>query len=381
MGMAFFKRTVLALAVAALLLTTGTALAFAQGRPGPITPPSKTPPTQPQPPSGQQKQLPPPQESAQKPPHYAIKVRTEVVDVNVVVTDDNGNPIPGLKEQNFRVLLDKQPQTITNFAPTDAPITIVILMEYSQIYYGWFAYTGANWAYTFLNSLKPQDWVALVTFALRPHIVVDFTRNKMDVRDALQSLGYPGFSEADLFDSILFTLDRLQNVKGKKAILLISSGLNTFSSHNLDQVLRRCRETSTTIFSVGVDQPLYLWAESQGLLGSMQRLNFLQGENELSAFARITGGRSWFPRFDGQLPGIFQQVADSLRDQYTLAFKPTIPNDGKYHKIGVELVAPDGKRLVIVNQHHKKVKYHIYARQGYMAPKPLEEIDAKKKKK
>ncbi len=378
MAKAGMRNSIVTLAVVALLLTTGASLAFAQGKPGPITPPTKTKPgTQTQPTEKQKIEQ---QEAQEKPPQYAVKVRREVVNVDVVVTDDNGNPIPGIKEHYFKVLVDNKPQTITNFAPTDAPITIVVLMEYSQLYYGWFAYTGANWAYSFLNQLKPQDWVALVTFALRPHIVVDFTHNKMDVRDALQNLGFPGFHEADLFDAMLFTLDRLQNVKGKKAILLIASGLNTFSSHNLDDVLKRLRKTEVTVFSVGVARPLFRWAQDRGMLSSIQTLNFLQAENQLGAFARITGGRSWFPQFQGQLPGIFEQVAESLRSQYSLAFTPNIPNDGKYHKIKVELVAPDGKKLIIYNQHHKKVKYQVYARQGYVAPEPEGAAPEKKKK-
>jgi VWFA-related protein len=379
MWKARLTHTFASLTVAALLFAAGAGAAFAQGRPGPITPPSQTPP-QTAPPQSQEP--PPPPQQQEQPPQYTVKVQRNIVTVDVVVTDDNGNPIPGLKQQNFRILDDGVPQTISNFAPSDAPITIVVLMEFSQLYYGWFAYTGESWAYQFLNQLKPQDWVALVTFDLRPHIQVDFTRNKMQVRDALQSLVYPGFSEADLYDAVLFTLDRLENVKGKKAILLIASGLNTFSHHNLDQVLTRLKETDVTIFSVGVDQPIYLWAEARGLLGNMQRLNFLQAENQMGAFARFTGGRAWFPRFDGEMPGIFEQVAESLRDQYSIAYTPSDhANDGKYHKIKVELVAPDGKPLVIVNQHNKKVKYHIYAREGYMAPKPAGASDQREKKK
>lgn len=367
MGKPKFSNVALAVAVVALLGACLVAGVTAQQKAGPITPPSKTQPQQ-APPPGQTAA--PAQQEEQKPPQYALKIQRQAVDVYVVVTDDNGNPIPGLKQQNFRIFADNKPQTITNFAPLDAPITIVMLMEYSNVYYGWMSYTGAYWAYDFLNMLKPQDWVALVTYDLRPRIVVDFTRNKMAVKDAIQSLGFPGFSEADMFDALLFTLDRLENVQGKKAVLLVASGLNTFSSHNLDQVLNRLKETTVTIFAVGVDQPLYLWADSAGMMGSIQRLDFLQGENELSSFARMTGGQAWFPRFDGQLPGIFQEVAASLRAQYSMAFTPTLPNDGKYHKIKVQLVGADGKPLVILDQRQKKVKYEVHARQGYMAPKP-----------
>ncbi len=362
--------------VAALLATSGAGLALGQGKPGPITPPSGTPPQQAQPQPQKPQQPQPPQE---KPPQYTVQVQTQVVNMDVVVTDDNGNPIPGLKEPNFKVLVDNQPQAISNFAPTDAPITIVILMEFSQLYYGWFAYTSENWAYTFLNQLRPQDWVALVTFDLRPKVLVDFTHNTMDVRNALQSLYFPGFREADLYDAVLDTLNRLKDVKGKKAILLIASGLNTFSHVNLDQVLNRLKETETTIFAVSVAEPIYLWADSHGMLGSIQRLDFLQAENQMGAFARFTGGRAWFPRFEGELPGIFQQVVESLRYQYSLAFTPTTPNDGKYHKIKVELVAPNGQPLIMIDQRKKKVKYHIYAREGFMAPKPEGATEKKKK--
>lgn len=376
MAKAGLVKAISSMVVAALLVTSGAGLAFGQGKPGPITPPSATPPQQ------APSQAPPPQQPQQpqeKPPQYTVQVQTQVVNLDVVVTDDNGNPIPGLKEPNFKVLVDNQPQTITNFAPTDAPITIVILMEFSQLYYGWFAYTSQNWAYEFLNQLRPQDWVALVTFDLRPKVLVDFTHNTMDVRQALQSLYFPGFREADLYDAVLDTLNRLKDVKGKKAILLIASGLNTFSHVNLDQVLNRLKETETTIFAVSVAEPLYQWADARGMLGSIQRLDFLQAENQMGAFARMTGGRAWFPRFDGELPGIFQQVAESLRYQYSLAFTPTTPNDGKYHKIKVELVAPNGNPLIMIDQHKKKVKYHIYAREGFMAPRPEGAPEKKKK--
>ncbi|MDE3135559.1 MAG: VWA domain-containing protein [Acidobacteriota bacterium] len=366
MSKAGLTKAISSLIVAALLATSGAALALGQGKPGPITPPSATPPKQ------APSQAPPPQQPQQpqeKPPQYSVQVQTQVVNMDVVVTDDNGNPIPGLKEPNFKVLVDNQPQTISNFAPSDAPITIVILMEFSQLYYGWFAYTGENWAYSFLNQLRPQDWVALVTFDLRPKVLVDFTHNSMDVRQALQTLYFPGFREADLYDSVLDTLNRLKDVKGKKSILIIASGLNTFSRVNLDQVLSRLKETETTIFAVSVAEPLYQWADARGMLGSIQRLDFLQAENQMGAFARMTGGRAWFPRFDGEMPGIFQQVVESLRYQYSMAFSPTTPNDGKYHKIKVELVAPNGQPLIMVDQRKKKVKYHIYAREGFMAPK------------
>ncbi len=89
-----------------------------------------------------------------------------------------------------------------------------------------------------LNALTQKDWVALKTFSMRTHVEVDFTQNKNEVGQAIASLFFPDFSEANLFDAILETLDQLRDVKGKKSILVLATGFDTFSKHNLDQTLK-----------------------------------------------------------------------------------------------------------------------------------------------
>ena len=95
-----------------------------------------------------------------------------------------------------------QPQQITNFAPTEAPITMVILMEFSRRFGGFFGYKAKEWSYSLLNALTAKDWVALKTFSMRTHVEVDFTQNKNEVGQAIASLFFPDFSEANLFDAI-----------------------------------------------------------------------------------------------------------------------------------------------------------------------------------
>ena len=337
----------------------------AQAPPGPQgTPPAESNPA----PSPAPQQAPPqpkPQEAGQ-----TIAVEVPVVTLDVIATTQHGDLIPGLKKENFRVLEDGQPQTITNFGPTDAPITMVILMEFSARYYGWFAYQAKYWADALFPNLKQKDWIALVTFDMRCRTDVDFTQNKDEVRQALYSMYFPGFSESNVFDALLDTVDRLKDVKGKKSILLMASGVDTFSKHTLDQTLKQLRGTDVTIFVVGVDKPLTNWLELQGRMGGMRDLNFLQGENQLKTFAQMTGGFAWFPQFDGELPGIMRDVTDFLRHQYSITYTPTNRNpDGKYRKIKVELTAPDGSPLTITDQKGKKQKWVVYAREGYTAVK------------
>ncbi len=318
----------------------------------------------PQPPDDKQQKKP------EQPGEYAISVEVPLVTVDVVAATNSGDLITGLKKENFRILEDDVPQTITNFASTEAPITIVIMMEFSQLGFEYFAYRARNAANDFLSQLNANDWVALETFDLRPRIEVDFTRDKNEVRQTLSHLVFPGFHEANLFDATLDTLDRLQEVKGKKSILILASGYDTFSKHSLDQTLKRLRQSDVTIFSIGVARDFFEYYEARGYFGGASRVGYYQAENQLRTFATMTGGRGWFPRFDGELPGIFREVAASLRNQYSLGYSSTNKaRDGKFRKIKVQLVGPDGSPLIVQDQKGKKLKYTVYAREGYIAPK------------
>lgn len=316
-------------------------------------------------------QVPPPTIPSPGTPQSAISVETTLVNLDVLVTDEDGRILSGLKQGNFRLTDNGREQTITNFAPVSAPITIVILMEYSGIAYDYFAYKAASWGSDFLNHLEPEDYVALVTYDMKPTVRVDFTRNKAQVRDTLSVLSYPTFREANLFGAMLDTLDRLERVRGKKSILVITTGVNTFSAANFDDVRRRLREVDATIFCIGTAEAEYMAAESRGQYSSGSNLGYLQAKNQLDAFAKITGGNAWFPRFQGELPSIFDSVAVMLRNQYRLGFSPSESmRDGKYHELKVSIVGPDGKPLKVTNSKGKNRKVIVYAREGYVAPRP-----------
>ena len=330
-------------------------------------------PTGPQggPPPPQQQQKPtPPQTPApgQQPPQAGVSISVDVpvVTLDVVAATQHGDLIPGLKKENFKVFDEGVPQAITNFAPTEAPITTVLLLEFSSRgLYDYYAYIGKYWASALFPQLQQKDWVALETFDMKTRIEVDFTQDKEEVLQGLSRLYFPGFSEANVFDAILETTERLKDVKGKKSIILVASGVDTFSKHTLDQTMKALRGSDVPIFCIGLGQ-----AYSNFARGGMQNMNLLQAQNQLKTFSQETGGFAWFPQFDGEMPDIFRQVAAFLRHQYSLSFQPTSGgNDGKFHKVKVELVAPDGGPLTITDQKGKKQKYQIYAREGYQATK------------
>jgi len=329
---------------------------------GPTKPPQQqtVPPT---PPSGQQQDQ---QKQTIPPPQSQISSVSNLVNIDAVVTDQDGDILTDLKRENFRVLDEGQPQQITNFAPTEAPITIVILMEFSNKSYGFwqgaFGYKAKMWAYDFLSHLNQKDWVAFKIFDLKTRLIDDFTQNKNQVAQDIASLYFPNFSEANLFDALLETLDQLRDVRGRKAILVLATGVDTFSKHTLDQTYHVVKETDTTIFCVGMGEEMDLYRPQGAGVG------YLQAKNQLTTFANMTGGYAWFPRFQGEAPDIFNSVAAFLRAQYTIAFTPSTPQDGRYHKLKVEVVDPQGNPLMVANKKGKQKKVLVYARQGYTAP-------------
>ena len=360
---AFVSGIIVMVMAGLLLLPIAEHRALAQAPTGPQggQPQQGAAPAPPPPPPAQQKK---PADSG-----VTISVDVPVVSLEVVATTQHGDILTGLKKENFRITEEGVPQTITSFGPSDAPITIVMLLEFSSRGYAeYFGYQAKYWADAFFPNLTAKDWVALETFDMKTHLEVDFTQNKDEVRNALYHLYFPGFSESNVFDAILDTTDRLKDVKGKKAILVLATGVDTFSKHTLDQTMKQLRQTDTTIFCVGLDKPYTNFLDSHGSMGA--HMNYLQGENQLKTFAQMTGGYSWFPQFDGEIPGIFQTITAFLRNQYSLSYTPTTgANDGKFHKVKVELVAPDGGPLDVKDQKGKKQKVVVYAREGYTAVK------------
>lgn len=306
-----------------------------------------------------------PSETAAAPPLItdpAYKIDATLVNLDVVVTTEDGHVLSGLKRGNFRVLDNGVPQTILDFAPTSAPITIVVLMEYSALSYNYYAAKAADWSAGFLSHLAPGDWIALVTYDLRPKVQVDFTHKQIEIRDALATLGFPQFRETNLYDALIDTLDKLDRVRGRKAILLLSTGFNSFSTATFDQVRDRLRQTDATLFAVGL-------AEAESIRYTGNDLSYQRAKNELNTFTRQTGGLALFPRFQSELPEIFRSVVNYLRSEYTLSFRPPAASrDGRYHRLKVEIVDAGGKPLLVSDEKGKRRKVEVFAREGYVAP-------------
>ncbi len=212
------------------------------------------------------------------------------VQLDVAVLDNKGHFLPGIPREKFRVLEDNVPQKISSFSVnSDAPMTIAMVIEFSNLYQqyysqGWYETLVAS--YGFVQTLKPDDYVAIVAYDLRTEILCDFTTDRGKVQEAMQRLRIPGFSEANLFDALVDTEQRMSNIEGRKAILLIASGRDTFSKLTYDKARKAVQEAGVPIYAVSMLQAIRIMAEPY--MGQIQYMDFLQADNEMKTLrARV----------------------------------------------------------------------------------------------
>ena len=377
----------LALAALALLLPGA---AHAQAQP-PATPPAAQPPDSggpatdngpiviPKKKPADDSDVPPPApaEPKIKNPNnetYSLRVDVPIVNLDVsVILDKNHEFVPGLKPGNFLVLEDGVEQKVDAVRIAQTPITAVMLLEFAANSY-YLINDMRNASVSFFHSLRPDDYVAVIAYDLRTHILSDFTNNKEIIAESLRSLTMPTFSDTDMFDALYETLERTSRIEGRKYVILIGSGRDTFSKLTYDKILAKIKATpNVTIFTISTGALLNEMSSGSGMRGGMRDLNYLQAQNQMKTFSSMTGGLSFAPVFQGEMPDDFAQIDNSIRNQYVVTYRPTNPkNDGSFRKVKVLLVDNEGHPLQMQDEKGKPLKYSIVARDGYNAKLPVE---------
>ena len=205
-----------------------------------------------------------------------VNVPEVTIDVGVML-EKTHSFVPGLKPSNFRVYEDGVQQKVEGFKRTEAPITALILMEYSARGMG-FRIQALNAALAFAQQLRPQDYIAMMTFDLNTHIITDFTQDKQQLQQGMIMLENEvympaAFSESDVFDALNESIDRLERVEGQKYIVLIATGIDTFSKLTFDKIEKRVKAArDITIDTISTDAFFEAMTEGRGgMMGGMFR--------------------------------------------------------------------------------------------------------------
>jgi VWFA-related protein len=285
-------------------------------------------------------------------PGYSIRVDVPLVTLDVSVLTANGYSVPELNKENFRIFEDGAPQVITGFSRDESPVSAVLLVEFSAQAQG-LDHPVLRACYSFTHGLKPDDWTALVLFDKYARVAQDFTQDKRALETALdkENAGVPLLREVNLFDALDETLDRMRNIEGRKYVVLIASGQDTLSKKALDDVYKRIEAAQDTV--------IYVLDTGIGLRDN-------QALNQMRSFARMTGGRVYFPTSLYDYTDAFRDVQQSMHNRYTLSYRPThsaTNGAGSWHKIKIQVVNPAGS--VPGSKEDIGRNYQVAARDGY----------------
>jgi len=301
--------------------------------------------------------------------------------MDVTVLDRHGNFIGGMAQKDFRILDGAMEQPIVFFAPVDAPAQVLVLVETSPAVY-LIHHQHLLAAYALLEGLAPDDQVALVAYDQAPHPILAFTPNKPALAAALNQLQYTlGAGELNFFDSISTALDWLAPVEGKKALVILSTGLDSSPASRWEALTEKLRANDVVIYPVALGGSLRQPeakrkkpAKSARDAGSQSPqpasetanpLSFAKADTALRSLAKITGGHAYFPVSANDFEPIYREIAAALRHQYVLGIVPA--RDGRFHTLAVQVIGANGQ---LVPAEGKNAEYRIAAREGYLAPRP-----------
>jgi hypothetical protein len=153
-------------------------------------------------------------------PPAAISVNVDMVSIQVLVSNSDGNVITGLRPENFTIYEDGVKQEITHFSPVEANVTVVMLVEFSKRN-ELFLDEVYDAMYGFVRTLRPGDWTAVVGYDMRTTIFSDFTQNRQETYNALKQFAIPSWNESNVSDAVIEMIDNTQEIEEKVAILLV----------------------------------------------------------------------------------------------------------------------------------------------------------------
>jgi Ca-activated chloride channel family protein len=218
-----------------------------------------------------------------------------------------------------------------------------------------------------LDLVGPEDKVAIWTYGDTVQQLADFSQGHETLSSLLFGLKAPPVSETNLYDALIFALNRMRPVTGRKAIILISSGVDTFSKAKFEDVLSAARQSNTPVYAIYLGSVLREAAQLHGAAGLLNRIDWKAAENRLLEIARVSGGRMYSPESTVDLSATYDDLMENLRVRYVIRYKSSHgSNSSARRTVTVQLVNPKtGRPLEIVDANGKAIHAHAIAQLTY----------------
>lgn len=268
---------------------------------------------------------------------------SDLILVPATVTDAMDRLVTGLDKDNFAVYQDKMKESIQALWSDDTPVSVGIILDVSGSMNDKIL-KARQAVIEFLRTANPKDEFFLITFSDRPQLVARFSRKIENIENRLTVMQSKG--QTALLDAVYLALSTMKDARNpRKALLIISDGGDNHSRYTENEIKSQVEEADVQIFSVGLFDQFASTPEEQF------------GPELLSEITKVTGGESFTVANLNDLPDVADKIGTALRDEYILAYKPSIkPHDGKWHRIRVKLLPPKGLPPL-----------HVSAKKGFYA--------------
>jgi VWFA-related protein len=295
---------------------------------------------------------------------------SRTVTIKLHVEDPNGYFLPNIRRDNFAVYEDGVRQKNVTVEIEHSPVSIALLMEFGSRYHELQEALGPEVRHVgrqLLDVLGRDDKIAIFKYSEKLETLVDFNQGHDVFDTAFEHMGTPGFSEVNFYDALLETLNRMRGVSGRKAIIAVCSGLDTFSKATYQQVLQAAQDSATPIYTIGLVQLIRREAAVRGETAPFARIDWNSAEKQLEMLAKVSGGRAYVLDSDVTVPAIYDDIMENLRLRYVITYVSSNPaTSGPTRSIRVELIDPKtGQPLRIRDSNGAPITAKVYVQETY----------------
>jgi Ca-activated chloride channel family protein len=296
---------------------------------------------------------------------------TGMVTLKLLVQDPNGYFIPNLRRDNFVVYEDGVKQQNATVDIEHAPVTLAALMEFGGRAPGLNRQMGdevTRAAQRLLDELGPEDKVTFWKYSDQVQKLADANQSRDAVKTELVTMGTRAVSETNLYDAVIATVAEMRPVSGRKAIVLITSGIDTFSKAHYEDARKAAEESDSPIYVLSLTQVLRQILQMQDR--PLATIDWNQVEHQLQETARVSGGRAYTPSDTSQLSPVYDDVMENLKVRYVITYKSNNGDANSQRTVRVELVdTQTGGPLVIRDANGRIVRASVILQENYV-PSP-----------
>ena len=295
---------------------------------------------------------------------------SRTVTIKLQVEDPNGYFLPNIRRENFAVYEDGVRQNNVAVEVEHSPVSVALLMESGGRYH---ELNGAIRAEVrqagrqLLDVTGRDDKIALLGYNDHLGTLADFNQGHEVLDRVFDRFAPPAFSEANFYDALLETLDRMRDVGGRKAIIVVSSGIDTFSRATYEQVLEVARNSETPVYTIGLGHVMQREAATYGVTAPFARIDWSGAEKQLEMLARASGGRAYVLESDAAVPAIYDDIMENLRVRYVVTYvSSNAERSGRPRRIRVELIDPKtGEALRMRDSNGKPITARVFVQESY----------------